>query len=116
MVEFEKGCVVDFETYLIKNKNSKEKMGKRLQKIENKIKEIFEKHEDISYLAREKGFSRYAAVTQTLFRVVGVHDLTCHKKAEGLEIEEISPTEIKKLLTGSGKASKEEVASAVEIS
>ena len=66
---------------------------------------------DIAVFVREKGFSRFPHETQALFKVVGVADLAVWK-AYGTEFVEIAPTTIKKLLTGSGKANKGEVAAA----
>lgn len=63
-------------------------------------------------LVRERGFSRFRNETQALFKVVGVTDLAAWRVA-GLSFREIAPTSVKKLLTGSGKASKEEVATAL---
>lgn len=60
---------------------------------------------------REKGFSRFPHETQVLFKVVGVTDLAAWQKCRAA-YEEIAPSAVKKLLTGSGKASKEEVAAA----
>ena len=58
---------------------------------------------------REKGFSRFPHETQTLFKVVGFADLAAWQKCRAV-YEEIAPAAVKKLLVGSGKASKEEVA------
>lgn len=58
---------------------------------------------------REKGFSRFPHETQALFKVVGIADLTAWRHAHNV-YHEIAPTTIKRLLTGSGKASKVEVA------
>ena len=60
---------------------------------------------------REKGFSRFPYETQALFKVVGVADLTAWQKCRAV-YEEIAPAAVKKLLVGSGKASKEDVAAA----
>lgn len=69
--------------------------------------------ESADVFVREKGFSRFARETQALYKVVGVADLAAwHAKNEAYH--EIAPSMIKKLLTGNGKASKEEVASALE--
>ena len=67
----------------------------------------------VAVFVREKGFSRFPHETQALFKVVGVADLAAWKKCH-TEFVEIAPTTVKKLLTGSGKASKEEVAAALE--
>ena len=68
---------------------------------------------DVAVFVREKGFSRFPHETQALFKVVGVADLAAWK-AYGTEFVEIAPTTVKKLLTGSGKANKDEVAAALE--
>lgn len=47
-----------------------------------------------------------------MFKVVGVSDLTAHT-SEAMPFEEIAPASVKKLVTGSGKASKDEVMSAL---
>ena len=60
---------------------------------------------------RERAFSRFPQETQALFKVVGIADMAAWMCA-GRTWEEIAPTTIKKLLTGSGKAAKEEVARA----
>ena len=58
---------------------------------------------------REKGFSRFPHETQALFKAVGVADLVAWQKCRAV-YEEIAPAAVKKLLVGSGKASKEDVA------
>ena len=69
--------------------------------------------ENADVFVREKGFSRFAHETQALYKVIGLSDLAAwHAKNESYH--EIAPSMIKKLLTGNGKASKEEVASALE--
>jgi crossover junction endodeoxyribonuclease RuvC len=68
---------------------------------------------DATVFVRERGFSRFPHETQALYKVFGVADLAvwrCGKAA----FHELAPTAIKKLLTGSGKATKEEVAAALE--
>lgn len=66
---------------------------------------------DVAVFVREKGFSRFQHETQTLFKVVGIADLAAWRMRK-TQFEEIAPTTVKKLLTGTGKASKEEVAAA----
>lgn len=60
---------------------------------------------------REQAFSRFPQETQALFKVVGIADMAAWTYA-GRTWEEIAPATVKKLLTGSGKAAKEEVARA----
>lgn len=59
---------------------------------------------------RERGFSRFAAETQTLYKVVGISDYIAYKS--GHLFQEISPMTIKKLVVGNAKAKKEDVAAA----
>ena len=60
---------------------------------------------------RERAFSRFPQETQALFKVVGIADKAVWEHAKQAW-EEIAPATVKKLLTGSGKAGKEEVAGA----
>lgn len=64
-------------------------------------------------LVRERGFSRFFSETQALFKVVGVADLAAWREIEAC-FDEIAPAMVKKLVTGSGKATKVEVADALE--
>lgn len=66
---------------------------------------------DVMVFVRERGFSRFPHETQTLFKVMGIADLAAWQKHQS-EYIELAPTTIKKLLTGSGKANKQEVADA----
>ena len=68
---------------------------------------------DVAVFVREKGFSRFPHETQALFKVVGIADLAAWRTCR-TEFVEIAPTTVKKLLAGSGKATKEEVATALE--
>ena len=61
---------------------------------------------------RERSFSRFARETQALNKVVGIADLAVWHTAHTF-FHEIAPTTSKRLLTGSGQASKEAVASAL---
>lgn len=61
----------------------------------------------------EKGFNKFALATQQIQRTVGVVLVTLMRN--GYEsVGEISPTSVKKCITGSGKASKEELAEALD--
>lgn len=51
--------------------------------------------------------------TQALFKVVGIADLAAWRTKEMI-FHEIAPASIKKIITGNGKASKAEVAAALE--
>lgn len=83
--------------------------SERLLRIANTISEVATDHPDINLCVREKGFSRYAATTQALFKVVGVSDLEILRLLKVKNIHEISPTSVKKYITGDGKASKLDV-------
>lgn len=99
------------------NKNNKKSHGQKLQEIADELARIILDHNlkdlDKIHIVREKGFSRFAMTTQTLFRVVGVSDLMIYALLETGKIEEITPTSVKKLVTGDGKSSKEDVESGV---
>ena len=60
---------------------------------------------------RERAFYRFPQETQALLKVVGIADMAVWEHAKQAW-EEIAPTTVKKLLTDSGKAGKEEVARA----
>jgi crossover junction endodeoxyribonuclease RuvC len=94
--------------------NTKKTHGYRLFEIYNHMKAIYEEHPDIDEVVREKGFSRFPSVTQTLFKVVGISDACAYK--HGFDtVHEIPPTTVKKLISGSGKGTKDDVASCVSI-
>lgn len=89
--------------------NPKLSHAERLDRIAKDIVKIFEDYPDIDAVVREKGFCRYANVTQVLFRVVGVSDLKVFEASGITKIDEIAPTSVKRLVAGDGKASKKEV-------
>lgn len=83
--------------------------GEKLFNIYYRIEELLDLYEDIPIsIVKEKGFTKFAKATQALFEVSGVAELVlfCNKRELN---EEISPTSVKKFLTGNGKASKEDV-------
>lgn len=88
---------------------SKLSHGERLQRIADVMREIFKDYPNIDWVVREKGFSRYAQTTQTLFKVVGVSDLEVFEGTGLTKIDEIAPTSVKRLIAGDGKASKQDV-------
>jgi crossover junction endodeoxyribonuclease RuvC len=94
----------------LNNRGEKKCHGQILAEIYDLITELTV---DVAVFVREKGFSRFPHETQALFKVVGVSDLAAWK-AYGTEFVEIAPTTVKKLLTGSGKANKDEVAAALD--
>ena len=110
VLQFDRGTVEIIETLFIDNKkNAKRGTGYRLAQIEQGLTDLLRRHPDITVVVRERGFSKFPAVTQTLFRVVGVADLTLYKQCGGVELGEIPPSAVKKLVTGNGKADKAEV-------
>lgn len=96
-----------------KTRPTKKPNSVKLQEINNALKDlIYDNQLELCsdlHIVREKGFSRFALTTQTLFRVVGVTDLTVLDFLGVKDITEITPTSVKKLVTGDGKASKDDV-------
>ncbi|MGG0487231.1 crossover junction endodeoxyribonuclease RuvC [Priestia aryabhattai] len=101
------GKVKVIEVSHVKTK-AKDSTGQRLFIIANHLQDILDRYEFDAYVM-EKGFSKFPVATQQLQRVVGVTLVTLYRN--GIEdIGELSPTTVKKGITGSGKASKEELA------
>jgi len=101
----------------VRKTDTKRTHGERLEEIHSDVEGYLWGYKP-THIVREKGFSRFPAVTQTLFKVVGVSDMAiahysgCFDKGPK-EAHEIAVTSVKKLVTGNGKASKEDVAEAV---
>lgn len=91
-----------------KKTNDKYSTGYRLAEIEKHVEGILGTY-DVTDVVIEKGFSRYHTVTHQLQRVVGVFLLTIQHSGIST-FDEVSPTSVKKYVTGNGKASKAEVA------
>lgn len=107
------GRVKIVETCFVNNKkHSKKSHGYRLNNISLELDRILKAYE-IEHIVREKGFSKFATATQTLFKVVGVSDLTLFKNGVEKDIAEIPPTTVKKAIAGHGGAEKSEVAEGV---
>lgn len=94
--------------------NAKKSHGYRLFQIWDEMKMIYELHPDIDEVVREKGFSRFPAVTQTLFKVVGISDACAYKHGFDV-VHEYAPTTVKKTISGSGKGTKDNVAECISI-
>lgn len=96
--------------------NAKATHGARLAEISDEIEVLLWTYTP-SHIVREKGFSRFPTVTQTLFKVVGIADYNVYdySKMYGVDepVHEIAVTSVKKAVTGNGKATKEQVADAV---
>jgi crossover junction endodeoxyribonuclease RuvC len=111
VVKVSEGKAELIETSHIKT-NSKKSTGYRLFQIYNWFKDVLERY-DFDSIVFEKGFNKFAIATQQIQRTLGVLMFTLYRN----EIEdffEISPTSVKKAITGNGKASKEELAEALE--
>ncbi|MDT0150046.1 crossover junction endodeoxyribonuclease RuvC [Priestia aryabhattai] len=93
--------------------DAKKTHGYRLLQIYNRIDEIINTYESqLDYVVSEKGFSRHARTTQILFMVHGIARLNAFQ--HGYEVQELSPTTVKKAVSGNGKNSKEQLADAVK--
>lgn len=70
---------------------------------------------EIQCFVREKAVGTFAhAVTMTLNKVVGVTDQCLWEVNQSEWNEDLMPVPIKKIITGNGKASKEDVASSIK--
>ncbi len=99
--------VVDNKGY----KGGKKPHGQRLAENADELRSYMDSDMELIFV-RERGFYKSATETEVIFKMVGVSDLCAwqYKKT----FEEITPTAIKKLLTGNAKAEKSEVAAALE--
>lgn len=96
------------QSFIIKT-NPKDRHGLRLHMIAERLKEAVEEFGPFDAVVRERGFSRFAASTQAIYKVHGIVDLLFRDR----EIIDIPPTTVKKAITGDARASKEEVEKAV---
>lgn len=72
----------------------------------------FIKGRDVKVVVRERAFSRFSQETITLNKVCGVTEMTLWVVTQR-PFEEVTATQVKKYVTGNGKASKEDVAEAI---
>lgn len=105
VLEVEGDKVRPLATELIDNKKVKG-TTKKLFNIASRIDTLFSTYK-VDYVCREKGFHRFAGTTQKLFKVVGVSDLIAYKHGFHDDMDEVTPTTVKKAITGDGKADKE---------
>lgn len=85
--------------------------GFRLSHIAKEVKAIYKKYE-LDRVVKEQSFSNSRIkATQQIFKVNGVWELMTHL-ADKDTFAELTPSTVKKELTGNGRASKEEVAEA----
>lgn len=83
--------------------------GEKLFKIYYGIEELLDIYAGTSLIiVKEKGFTKFTKATQALFEVSGVTELVMFCNNRVIE-DEITPTSVKKYITGNGKASKEDV-------
>ena len=111
-----KKVMIDDVMFIDNKKKIKKTHAEKLKLIQQGLIKLIERNDLINdevHVVREKGFSRFATTTQTLFKVVGVSDLTILDLMGVNNIEEITPTSVKKYTTGDGKASKMDVMDAV---
>ena len=114
VMSFTQGQIYLHETLFVNNKkNLHDGIGKRLDNIATALTEILQRHPDINVVVREKGFSKFPATTQTLFKVVGVSDLLIYRHGMKTTMDELAPMTIKKAVTGKGTSDKVQVATAV---
>lgn len=85
--------------------------GQKLQRICTTLCDLMAKHQP-TVVIREKGVTRFNKATQAIFRVVGIADYAVWISSSTVCVE-IGITEAKKLITGNGRAEKEQVATAV---
>ncbi|MEC0037208.1 crossover junction endodeoxyribonuclease RuvC [Bacillus cereus] len=108
IIDLEDGNLDLVHKFRIKT-NPRQRHGQRLHVIATELKKASIEFAPFDTIIREKGFSRFAQTTQALFKVVGISDLVLRD----YKIEEISPTTIKRVMTGDGKADKAAVEKAV---
>lgn len=88
--------------------NTKNPHGKRLREQREKFHEIVKIY-PVKFVAMESGFARHIKSTQVLFKAYGVAEEYFSNK----NLVEYPATTIKKVVTGSGKATKEQVEAVV---
>lgn len=101
-------CSVDNKKNANANARYRKSTPQKLQEIGQMFYHLMATYKP-DIVVRERGFSRYAASTQQIFRVVGVLDLVAYDSF-GMLIEEIPPTAVKQCVARKGTATKEEVA------
>jgi crossover junction endodeoxyribonuclease RuvC len=85
--------------------SSKENHGYRLEQIRDALEGVLLMYGPFDGVIREKRVSPHQATAETLSKVVGIADLVLRDYT----IREMYPSTIKKIVTGNGKAEKEEV-------
>src|SRR5690625_3730858 len=101
------GKPIVLETSIIKT-DAKQSHGHRLNEIEESVQAYLHKYNP-EHIVRERGFSRFPAVTQTLFKVVGIVDGITYAYGEK-EAHEIAATSVKQPATGNADGANEDAA------
>jgi crossover junction endodeoxyribonuclease RuvC len=87
----------------------KKRDGERLMHICEELKSFMigniDRFGEIKEIYKEKGFSRFPTETQKLYKTHGAVEMALHDH----EIKELAPSSLKKLVTGNGRASKQDV-------
>ncbi|URZ16909.1 crossover junction endodeoxyribonuclease RuvC [Clostridium felsineum] len=112
VLDIANGKVVIRETSYVDNKTGdkvKLSYAEKLNRIAMEMARIFTDYPDIDAVVREKGFYRFAGITQVLFRVVGVSDLLVYQHTGVTTIDELPPTTVKRIVAGDGRADKKDV-------
>lgn len=106
---------LDNTTYKGSKKPHGQKLAEFRDLISSEIDKLVEEGVGMDNIvfSRERGFSRFAAETQVIYRMVGVTDLVLWDKTKK-SFEQLAPKEVKLCVAHTGKASKEEVAKALE--
>lgn len=108
--------ILEKNTFCVDNKTDKNKSkGELLDDIYNSIKEKLSFNDLIkTFFVREKYISSHKSVYEsTIYKAVGITDWFLYLN-QASEWEEMYPVTIKRLVTGNGKAEKEDVAKALE--
>lgn len=99
---------------IIPNKTNMKK--KKRGQVINEIGKLFTEYvspQVVKVVVREKSFVRFNAETASLYCVTGAMEMILWNRKEQW-FQELAPSSVKKAVTGSGKASKDEVAEALD--
>lgn len=116
ILKYENNSVELVETICVNNKTKNKPKGEMLNDIKEAIESILYKiSSDNVFFCREKYISAHNSQNEsTIFKAVGISDWIVWKFKEDKEWNDIYPVTVKKLVTGNGKATKEEVAEALK--
>jgi crossover junction endodeoxyribonuclease RuvC len=114
LVTFDKGIVIEVKTFFVDNsKFAKYGNGVRLMNIYDALHTLLKsRNNENLWVAIEQGFTKFNVATQSLYRVVGVVELRLAESSIRPPTY-IAPTSVKKVITGTGKGSKETVQEAL---